>query len=132
MTPLRHLIRLHPAVTALVVTAALALRVLVPGGFMPAVDAGRIVVQLCNGVPDGPGTMTIAVPGMKHRPDPATTATGKCAYADLAQAMTGRTDPILSAAAVAPVLSRALAHAPGPRPREAARLRPPRGPPLAA
>ena len=115
------------------VALALALRVLVPGGFMPVVEHGVIVVQICNGSQDGPGMMAIAMPGMKHAPDPAGMAAGKCAYADLAQVMTGGADPILLGAALAFALSLALSIALTLPPRETGRLRPPlRGPPAAA
>lgn len=126
-------IRRHPQLAALLVAAALALRVLVPGGYMPAVDHGVIVVKICTGSPDGPRSMLWAVPGLEHEQQPGDVAQGKCAYADLAQAMTGGTDPILLAAALAFVLALALVVAAAVPPRLVDRLRPPlRGPPLTA
>ncbi len=126
-------IRRHPQLAALIVAAALALRVLVPGGYMPAVDHGVIVVKICTGSPDSPQSMLWAVPGLEHKQQPADVAQGKCAYADLAQAMTGGADPILLAAALAFALALALLVAATVPPRLAAWLRPPlRGPPLTA
>lgn len=100
---------------------------------MPVMAHGLIVVKICNGSPDGPGMMAIAMPGMKHQSDPSRTATGKCAYADLAQAVTGGADPVLLRAELAFALALALSIALTLPPRETARLRPPlRGPPTTA
>ena len=117
---------------ALIVAAALVLRVVVPGGFMPTVQHGQIVLTLCTGM--AAPTHATAMPGMAHHDpaDDAVPAAGKCAYADLAQAMTGGADAILLAAALAFILALALALDVALPPLPAGRLRPPlRGPPLA-
>ena len=133
MRSLRLLIQRYPQLAAIVVVVALALRVLLPAGYMPMQDHGRIVVTICNGSPDGPGTMVMAISGLKHKQQPADSAHGKCAYANLPQVMTGGVDPVLLPVALAFVLALALTLALTLPPRPTARLRPPlRGPPLFA
>ena len=129
----RIFLRNHSTLAALTVIAALALRVLVPGGYMPTLDHGKIVVAICNGAPGGSGTMVMAVPGKDHAQSSGDIARGKCAYADLAQAMTGGADPILLAMALAFTLALALRRISAMPVRSAAYLRPPlRGPPVRA
>lgn len=133
MHALRAFLQKHSSLAALIVVAALALRVLVPGGYMPSIDHGRITVKICTGAPDGPGTMVMAIPGLEHKQQPGDVATGKCAYADLAQAMTGGADVILLAAALAFALALALQLISTLPVRPAEFLRPPlRGPPARA
>ncbi|WP_244552297.1 hypothetical protein [Allosphingosinicella indica] len=122
------MIRNRPWLVALILAAALALRVLVPGGYMPTVKSGTIIVTICTGSPDGRKTMEMTIPGLEHKAGSA--AEGKCAYADLAQALTGSADPVLLAAAIAFILALALIRAPLPPILPAPHLRPPlRGPP---
>lgn len=55
----RHLMNC-PGLAGLIVASVLMLRVLIPSGFMPALDHGRIVVAICSG--DGPErTISLAV-----------------------------------------------------------------------
>ncbi|WP_373928598.1 hypothetical protein QTN93_18930 [Sphingomonas aerolata] len=54
MTPLRRLLRDHPALAAWLVVVALAMKILVPGGFMPVVANGVLTIQLCAGVGPSP------------------------------------------------------------------------------
>lgn len=130
MHAIRAFFRRHPRVAALVLTAALALRVLVPGGYMPTVTPGGLTVQVCTGAADGPGAMTIAVPGLQHHEQPGDVAHGKCAYADLAQAMAGGPDLAMIAATLIFALRQALRPLRAPTIRRAAFVRPPlRGPP---
>lgn len=133
MPTIRTLIGTRPWVAALLIAAALAVRVLVPGGYMPVVDHGRILVKVCTGMPDGPGTMTLAVPGLDHGPPAGDVAHGKCAYADLAQSVTGGVDPVLLAVMLAFAMSLALVRAVPVAPAAPGWLRPPlRGPPARA
>lgn len=133
VTRLRHHLRHRPALAALLIAAALALRVLVPAGFMPVLDQGRIIVSICSG--SGPMTMAIAMPGMAGHDDAAPDAlAGKaCAFADLALPALGGADPVLLAAAIAFVLALGLARVAPPPATAPLRLRPPlRGPPRPA
>lgn len=129
MTALRRHLRSRPWLAALALAAALALRLLVPAGFMPTVADGRVTLTLCSGVQ--PAAPMAAMPGMAHHDDGSGTAEAPCAYADLALPALGSADPALLAAALAFVVALAMRRAIPLAPRASARLRPPlRGPPL--
>ena len=62
MAFLRRQIGHHPRFAALILAAALMLRLLVPAGFMPDVSSGRIAISICTGY--GPAPMTpMTMPG---------------------------------------------------------------------
>ena len=128
MNRLRLSIRRHAALAGLLVAAALALRVLVPAGFMPSVENGRVVIAICTGY----GPMTMAMPGMDHQDDgKSEQAKSPCAFADLALPAIGSADPVLLAAAIRYILALSLVLVVAQRVQPIARLRPPlRGPPL--
>ncbi|WP_298675784.1 hypothetical protein [uncultured Sphingomonas sp.] len=132
MAALRRLLRTCPALAALIVAAALLVRVLVPAGYMPTLDNGRIVIAVCSGY--GPAMMAITIPGLDHHDaQDGDQAKSPCAFADLALPMIGGADPIQLAQALLFILAIALLLAETAPPRAAARLRPPlRGPPLIA
>ena len=118
---------MHPALAASILAAAMLLRVLVPVGFMPVVEHGRIALVVCPGVTRAAPAMA----GMAHHGDDAATAADGCAFADLSLPVLPGADPALLAAAILflIVTARLLAHAPPPH--AAPRLRPPlRGPPI--
>lgn len=124
----RHVLN-HPALAALILAAALLLRVLVPAGFMPVNDHGRVVIAICSGTSAGAMTM----PGMKHHDSGGDMAKSPCAFADLALPMQGGADPVLLVAALAFVALLALVRAVPVAPRGPRNLRPPlRGPPAIA
>lgn len=133
MTGLRRLLRSHRALAAFVVAAALALRLLVPAGFMPTMEGGRLVISICSGF--GPAKtmeMTGAThAGMEHHGNPdGDRAQSPCAFADLALPVIGGMDPIQLAAAIVFVMAAGLVLATALPPRLSGRLRPPlRGPP---
>ncbi|RDE06419.1 hypothetical protein DVW87_01475 [Sphingomonas aracearum] len=123
---------------ALLLLAALAMRVVVPAGFMPVFDGGRVTLALCDGFgPVAPAAPAAAMPDMAHghgpvHEHPTDGATSPCAFADLALPALGAADPIVLLAALAFVAVLALLQAPLPLPALARRLRPPlRGPPAA-
>ena len=127
MNGLRRHLRSRPWLAALLLAAALALRVLVPAGFMPTVAEGRVTLTLCSGVTPAP---MAGMHGMTHH-ESGDAAQSPCAYADLALPALGAADPALLAAALALVMSLAVRRAVPLAPRAFARLRPPlRGPPL--
>ncbi len=116
--------------------AVLAMRLLIPAGHMPVVDAGRFAVVVC---PDATGAASMA--GMTDR-DHATTASrhsnghGKrshdgqaggqaCAFAGLSAPLLGGVDPVLLVAALAWVAAIALATPPPQAGRRVPYLRPP-------
>ncbi|MFW2853254.1 hypothetical protein ACM61V_15225 [Sphingomonas sp. TX0543] len=118
----------------LIVAATLAVRVLVPAGFMPTLDNGRVVIGICSGY--GPTMMAVSVPGLEqvhHTGDEGDQARSPCAFADLALPLIGGADAIQLAQALLFILAIALLLAVTLPPRAAAWLRPPlRGPPLIA
>jgi hypothetical protein len=127
---LHRLLRSQLWLAALLLAAALALRLLVPAGFMPTVADGRITLMLCSGTQ--PVQPRAAMPGMAHHEsDGASMAGSPCAYADLALPALGTGDAVLLVAALAFVMALAVRRIVPLPPRDAARLRPPlRGPPL--
>lgn len=126
MSELRRYLRSRPWLAALVIAAALALRVLVPAGFMPTVADGRVTLTLCSGVAPAP---MVRMPGMMHH-EGGDRAQSPCAFADLALPMSGGADPVLLVAALAFVMAVAVRRVVPLAPRAFARLRPPlRGPP---
>jgi hypothetical protein len=111
---------------ALLFGVALMLRVLVPAGFMPSLDNGRMVVAICNGV--GHATAVIDVPGLEHKRDGQVQS--PCAFADLAMPSLSGADPIQLAVLVEFVLALGTVVAIALPPTAALRLWPPlRGPP---
>ncbi len=132
MSTLRRSIAAHSGWFALLFAAALALRVLIPTGYMPQVSETTIIVGVCNGT--GPATMTIALP-MEDGPAPADhqqpSDTMPCAFAGLGDAASAGADPLLLAAALSFLLALGVSRTRNALPPAAIRLRPPsRGPPL--
>lgn len=108
---------------------ALAVRVLIPAGFMPTVESGSFTITLCDGY--GPATMQMVMPGMQHHDDSDHRMQGRCAFSDLALPGLAGADPIQLAAAIAFILLAAFFAVPAFDLRRARNLRPPlRGPPL--
>jgi hypothetical protein len=121
----RALIARRPGMVALLFAAALLLRLLVPAGFMPTSQGGRLAVTLCSGAP-APHAMR----GMAHH-EPAPTPDGRCAFADLAMPVPG--EAVAPALALPAPIVAALGERDerAPPPRAPPRLHPPaRGPPL--
>jgi hypothetical protein len=126
---------------ALLVAAALLVRLAVPAGFMP-VPGGGFAITICTGYgPLSPTTTAMpdaphAMPDMHHQDvgeDGGSVVSSPCAFADLAMPALSAADPVLLAAALLFVLAAALARAPDLPVRAFPRLRPPlRGPPLLA
>lgn len=126
MSALRRLVLDHPHLAAAFVALALMLKVLVPAGFMPSAENGRIAVAVCNAM--GASTQVIEVPGLKHEGDAA--AGKSCAFADLSLPVLPSADPIQLAALLAFILALGLTVAVSPAPQAFTHLRPPlRGPP---
>ena len=157
MSALRRLILSRPLLMGWLCVAALALKLLVPSGYMISGEGGRVAIILCSGVapsmaapsmagPSTTGALSTASPGMvmgdhimsghampEHDPS---TSHGKmempCAFSGLsAQALAG-VDATLLVAAIAFVMAIGIRPV---RPLVRARppyLRPPlRGPPIA-
>lgn len=141
MTALRRLAHDHRRLALWLALAALAVRLLVPAGFMAGTVEGRMALQLCSGF--GPVTRAVAAPAPHHvMPAHASghhhdrggdSAEMPCPYAAMAQAAHMPVDPVLLAAAIAFILALGFAAPIAPAPRAEPFLRPPlRGPPLPA
>ena len=137
MTPLRRLLRDHPALAAWLVVVALAMKILVPGGFMPVVANGVLTIQLCAGAGPvsaaTPVPVHAAMPGMTHDSDKTQHAGREmpCAFSGLTTAGLAAADPVLLALAIAFVIATAFRVAPPVVARVPEFLRPPlRGPPV--
>lgn len=137
---------------ALICAAALLLKLLVPAGYMIAVDEGRFTITLCSGT--APRTVTMTMPGMHgdmagmhgaaHRRIHASGHGAKdhggstdhdkaempCAFAGLTAASLAAVDAILLATLIAFVMTVGPAGRALPPTLRRAHLRPPlRGPP---
>ncbi|WP_230781681.1 DUF2946 family protein [Sphingomonas sp. Leaf37] len=128
----------HRHLAALICVAALALRILIPTGYMISVDQGRVAVTLCSGVAQQLPSMTMDMPGMDHTmPDHGKSkdhgkAEMPCAFSSLSAQVLGAVDPSLLVAALAFVAALALHSLSQAIIREAPYLRPHlRGPPPA-
>jgi hypothetical protein len=142
VSPARRLLaQRHLAV--LICAAALALKLLVPAGYMIDRSHGRLTITICTSstqplVAAAMPTMDHAMPdhdGMDHgRTDHGKGDTGRaempCLFSSLSAAVTQATDPIQIAALIAFVMTSGIvAVVPSARPAPA-HLRPPlRGPP---
>ena len=116
------------------VMATLAMKALIPGGYMLAAQDKVITVQLCDDTGAGHLTAQVAIP-MKPGSATGTTdhAKGTCPYSSLAHASLAGADPLVLALALAFVLALGFLPLP-PRPwARPAFLHPPlRGPPAFA
>jgi len=126
----RTLLNRHILAAAALIALALAMRVLVPSGFMPTSDHNRIVVALCSG--SGPATVAIDLGKEKGDASHERAADMSCAFAGLGSPSLAGADPVLLVLAVAFALL-LTARAVDPLSSVPLRLRPPlRGPPLTA
>ena len=144
MTSLRRLLLDHRALALWLAALALAVRLLVPAGFMVGTVDGRPMLQLCSGYgPIVPPPMTMPHDGsMAHDGDHRggdhdksghAAADMPCPYAALAQAAATPVDPALLVFAIAFAMPLAARTKPRPALRDRAHLRPPlRGPPRTA
>lgn len=126
----RTFLKQHRWLALWLIAAALAVKALVPAGYMLAESGQKtLTMAICDG--NGPATMTIDVPmDPGHKAPDAQKQDGGCAYAGLGHAMVGGADPLLLLAAFAFLL--ALGFAPAPQPalrRRAFALPPSQGPP---
>lgn len=124
---LRSFFRVRQGLAALLIAAAVLVRVCVPAGYMPASANGTTVLTICTGA--GPVAMSVPVErlGDQH----GDTAGKQCSYADLALPALAGADPMLLLMALAFVLAIRLSRLHTIALRRSQALRPPlRGPPL--
>ncbi|MEO9130161.1 MAG: DUF2946 family protein [Sphingomonas sp.] len=96
MRSLLHTSRYRGLAVVLLV-CALAMRMLVPSGFMPIFSGGAITIELCSGYEPQPMAMAMAMPGMTHhdgKKDQPGKAEMPCAFSLLAASSLAAADPI--------------------------------------
>lgn len=134
MTSLRASIRRNPALAFWLFAAALALKALIPAGYMPGQGARTFDIIVCSGGAGG-GTVSrqIVIPFEDGGGEAKHAAKGECAYAALAQSLILPSGPLLLAALL-PLFAISLRPRPpvAPHVRPARRLRPPSQAPPAA
>jgi hypothetical protein len=122
------------ALAGFVIALTLAARLMVPIGYMPTAEQGRIALTLCSGA--GPVVAHI-MPGTAHHAPAEDHGGGDgngahkpCGFAGVATPSLAAADPLLLVAAILFALVLALHRRPLPAPQPSPRLRPPlRGPP---
>lgn len=137
MTRLHAPIRDHARLTLVLLALALAIKAVVPTGFMLSADGDRfLTVTICSDAGGSPKQMQIAIPGKKDAGGDHSDAAAKathCAFSGLGHSALGGADPVLLAAALAFILLIGLAPHTAFHVRDVFSLRPPlRGPPLTA
>jgi len=134
MTRLRALICDHARLTLVLLALALAVKAVVPAGFMLSAGGDRfLTVTICSDASGSPKQMQIAIPGKRDtggdHSDAASKAT-HCAFSGLGNSALGGTDPLLLAVALAFILLIGFAPLPALPARDIPFLRPQlRGPP---
>ncbi len=131
MGSFRRLVRGNLLVAWLLVLLGLAMKLVVPFGYMPVFSASGITITVCNGMT--PTTMTM--PGMDHGAKGSHDAPAKsdapCAFAGLGAPGLGGADIVQLAIALAVIVAAGVMVAAVLRVVLRARLRPPlRGPPV--
>ncbi|MEH6791686.1 hypothetical protein [Parasphingorhabdus sp.] len=133
MDSIRALIRNHVALAAVLLAAALLLKILVPNGYMVSTQNMVLTVTICADSTGEQIERRISIPMEDSDGQHQSSAKGECPYTALT--MSGVTGPgmALLALAIAYILARGLAPLQLGTLLETARLRPPlRGPPEAA
>jgi hypothetical protein len=134
MTGFRRSILQRRLLAAWLVAAALAMKLLVPAGYMPMVSSGSITLELCSGYE--PPKMAMAMPGMagkQEHEDKQGKMEMPCPFAGLAMPGLVGADPILLIAAISLIMALGFLVTRRPPLRRITHLRPPlRGPPNAA
>ena len=129
----RTLLGRHRACAALLLACVLAMKALIPAGYMASPGTQLLSVAICADAAGGAQLRQIAMP-MKGAPAPGSSEHGKagmvCAFASHAMASLGGADSPLLALALAFLLAIGLVAVIPPPPAAPLYLRPPlRGPP---
>lgn len=113
---------------------ALAMKLIVPSGFMLNTVGKQLTVTLCSGVSGQSTTITIpTAPDHQGHGDKQAAQKDACPYGALGHATLGGTDPVLLAEAIAFLIALGFAAVALPALRRRTYLQPPlRGPPLTA
>jgi len=133
MTRFRAFFLRHRALAFALLAFALAMKALVPAGYMIGGDAKVLTVRVCDGYADsdsGHAIVIVAKGGTHSDAGKALHDQQACPFSVLALAHLGGADPIQLALALAFIIVLGLAPLPAASPRPLARLRPPlRAPP---
>jgi len=134
MSSLRALTHSYARLSLVLVVFALAVKALVPAGYMISSTGERfLTVTICADASGTPKQMRIAIPDKDKTGSDHSEAADKsqpCAFSGLGHAALGGADPLLLAAALAFILLVGLAPLRSPPARDIPFLRPPlRGPP---
>ena len=127
MKSVRRQLMHHRVLCIWLIAMALAMKALVPSGFMPSFSAGAITIELCG----GHGVQEVSLPGKDHGPEQGQSkAEAPCAFSGLAVPGLAGADPIQLVAAIFFIMAMALLLQPLPARTRSSFLRPPlRGPP---
>jgi len=129
MGGIRNFLRERCGLAMLLVVLALAMKALVPAGYMVGAQDRILTVSICADASGTQLTQKVVVP---HRDDGGTQhgKTVACPFSALAMAGTAGADPVLLALALAFILAAGFVPQAAPSLRSRAYLRPPlRGPP---
>lgn len=134
VSSLRALIHRYAQLTLVLVALALAVKALVPAGYMISSSGERfLMVTICADASGTPKQMRIAIPDKNETGGDHSEAADKskpCAFSGIGHAALGGADSILLAAALAFILLVGFAPLRAPPADDLAFLRPPlRGPP---
>ncbi len=139
MAGLRRLFLDHRTLAAWLIVCALAMKILVPAGFMPVVSGGTVTIQICGGTAPSMPTMMAkatmmaeAMPGMTHHQDKGDHQSREmpCAFSGLSAPSLAAVDPLLLAIAIAFIVAIGFRRTSTTPVAARAYLRPPlRGPP---
>ncbi|VWX48698.1 DUF2946 family protein [Novosphingobium sp. 9U] len=135
MKVLRQTLLQHRGLALWLVALALAMKALVPSGFMIEAQSQAITIAICGDATGAHLTRQIVVPQRETPQERAAqhTKSAACPFSALDMAGTPGADPVLLGLALAFILAIGLAPRAAPRLIERAYLRPPlRGPPLQA
>lgn len=132
MAAFRLFLRDHRRFAVLLVALALAMKALMPAGYMVAADGAQVLtITICADAQGGSYTKQIVVPHSGKHAAPAEQAKDACPYSALSMAMLGGADATLLALVF--ILALGFVAAPRLRLEQTLRLRPPlRGPPAIA
>lgn len=136
MQALRAFFHAHRRLAVLLFAAALAMKALVPAGFMLGQQSRVLTIEICADTLGAKITRQIVVPH-QSKPGEGQSAqakgAGTCAFSSLAMASLAGADAALLALALAFIIALGFTPAAQPQLRRVAHLRPPlRGPPALA
>lgn len=134
MAAFRLFLHDHRRFAVLLMALALAMKALMPAGYMVAADGAQVLtITICADAQGGSYTKQIVVPHSGKHAAPAEQAKDACPYSALSMATLGGADATLLALALVFILALGFVAAPRLRLEQTLRLRPPlRGPPATA